>query len=60
MTMTTATPTQRDATPEQLAALRARLLAGAAPPEPKPPTARLCPTVRRLLEGRRQGGQRGP
>jgi hypothetical protein len=59
MTMTTATPTQRDATPEQLAALRARLLAGAARPGTKPPTARLCPTVRRLLEGRRGGGQPG-
>jgi hypothetical protein len=58
--MTTATPTQRDATPEQLAALRARLWAGAARPGSKPPTARLCPTVRWLLEGRRRGGQPGP
>jgi hypothetical protein len=58
--MTTATASHRDATPEQLAALRARLLAGAARPEPKPPTARLCPTVRRPLEGRRRGGQPGP
>ena len=44
-----------NATPEAIAAVRARLVAeAAAQEEQRPPAVRLCPTVRRLLEGRRK------
>jgi hypothetical protein len=53
--MTSAAPPSVNASPEEVAAARARLLAEAPPQGQKPPAARLCPTVRRLLESRQKG-----
>jgi hypothetical protein len=55
--MSSPAPTSLDANPAAVAAVRARLLAGAATQEQKPPAVRLCPTARRLLESR---GNRAP
>ena len=46
-----------DAAPEVIASVRARLLAEASAQQQKPPSAPLCPTVRRLLESRRKGAR---
>jgi hypothetical protein len=52
--MVSPVPTSLNATPEAIATVRARLLAEALAPGQRPPTTRLCPTVRRLLEDRRR------